>query len=71
MTTSLSGGSGRSAECASAILLNEDALSASHSPALHGKWQSISKTDIDGLFLKQTVRNPSARKTQQAILWMS
>lgn len=68
IATSLNGGSGSSVECVAAILLNADALSASHKSALHGKLQFISKMEIAGWFLRQTVRNPSARNTQEAIL---
>lgn len=66
--TSPIGGRGGSVECDMAISLKEDALSASHNLALQGKAQFISNTEIEGWFLKQTVRNPSARKTQEAIL---
>lgn len=67
-TTSHRGGRGVSLEWDAAISLKDEAPSASHSSALQAKWQSISKTDNDGWFLKHTVRKPSARKTQHAIL---
>lgn len=68
VTTSLRGGSDFSVGFIVTILLNADALSASQSSALQGKSQFISNIDSDGWLLKQTVRKPSARKTQHAIL---